>query len=196
MRPGVAALFLVGLLAAPLAAARAGEAPALRPTRDVDITYMMARPQPGGGWQMLTERQRWSVAAGKLRVDPPTPGLWMVIDLTGGTIATVQEGEKRILDGPAPQLPGEPGLPGENAAGQAERRGPDRVGDWSCTDWAVPDTAGRPALLCLTDDGVLLRASLGGRVLLEALELTYAPQPEEIFRLPTYRHEATPVIAP
>lgn len=140
---------------------------------------------------MLTERQRWSVATGKLRVDPPTPGLWMVIDLAQGTVASVDEHARRVLDGPAPVLPG------AGAAGKAVWVGADHVGDWACTDWTVPDDRGNPALLCLADDGVLLRASAGGRVLLEALDLTRAPQPAEIFRLPSaYPHQVAPVIAP
>lgn len=174
------------LLAAP---AVAQERPVLRPTRDVDVTYMMARPDPGGGWTMLTERLRWAVGAGRLRIDPPTPGLWLVVDLASRQVATVQESHKRVLDGPAPTLPGEGGQ------GPYERRGPDRVGELACTNWALRDATGTPALACLTDDGVLLRAAAGGRVLLEALEVRYAPQPAALFALPAdYRREPAPLV--
>lgn len=163
--------------------------PPLRPTRDVDVTYMMASPLAEGGWEMLTERQRWSVAAGLLRIDPPTPGLWMVVDLARGQVANVEPAKKRVLEGPAPALPG-------TSSSQSTRRGPDRVDRWPCTDWELRDATGAPVVLCLTDDGVLLRASSGGRVRLEALELRYAPQPAALFEIPgDYRREPAPVVS-
>ena len=170
--------------------ARAQDAsPLLRPPRDVDVTYMMASPLAGGGWEMLTERQRWSVATGRLRIDPPTPGLWMVVDLARGQVANVEPAKKRVLEGPAPALPGA-------SSGRGIRRGPDRVDRWPCTDWELRDAAGAPVVLCLTDDGVLLRASSGGQVRLEALELRYAPQPAALFEIPgDYRREPAPVVS-
>ena len=43
---------------------------------------------------------------------------------------------------------------------------------------------GQPTLACITEDGVLLRAITAGRVLLEALRLSYATQDSSMFHIP------------
>jgi hypothetical protein len=164
MRP----LILLLLLALP---ARADERPSTTPTRDVDIVYRI-----GGG---LEQRMRWGVALGKLRVDPPSPGLYMVIDTASRSIAMVREGERSVL-----RIAGAAKLPGPATATRFTRKGSGQIAGLTCTNWDTTDAQGSPTTTCLTHDGVLLRAANPDGVLLEASSVSYIPQGEAVFRLP------------
>ena len=85
-------------------------------------------------------------------------------------------------------------MPGPSpAAGAAFRRGPDdRVAGLPCTQWRTTDLSGTPTLACITADGVLLRASVAGRVLVEALHLAYVAQDPAVFRIPDDYRKLTP----
>ncbi len=169
------------LLAAP---AWAQDRPATVPTRDVDVTYRIGSPEPNG--PPLAQRMRWSVAAAKLRVDPPTPGLYMIVDYRAHRMAVVRTAERAVLDAAAPAA----GLPGQSG-GSYTRRGADSVAGLGCTDWETIDTSGRAATVCMTADGVLLRASQAGVPLLEAVAVAYAPQDPAAFVPPDgFRHVA------
>lgn len=144
----------------------------MQPTRDVDVTYEMARG--------LHQRLRWNVGAHMLRVDPPSPGLWMLMDFATRRAFLVQPAQQRVLESPAPATP--PGIP---AGAGAQPAGTDRVAGADCTDWRMHDNAGNEVVLCMTDDGVLLRARTGeGQMLLRAVSLSYTPQDPSIFALP------------
>ena len=61
----------------------------------------------------------------------------------------------------------------------------------ACTNWQTGDAAGQDTLLCLTGDGVMLRASQRGQILLEATTVSYGPQDPAAFKAPDgYRHVA------
>ena len=71
----------------------------------------------------------------------------------------------------------------------------DTVAGRPCTEWQTGDVTGAPTLACITDDGVLLRASAAGRVLVEALHLSYATPDPAVFRIPEdYRKIAPPAV--
>jgi hypothetical protein len=172
------------LLAAAVLLGAAGDRPAITPTRDVDVTYRVAQPVEGG--PPLSQRMRWLTETGKLRVDPPSPGLFMIVDYPGKRMSVVKLADRAVLDLPtaAPGLPGAP-------AGAFTRRDDMVVAGMPCTNWAATDAGGQPVLLCLTPDGVMLRASHGDRVLLEAITVTYAPQNPADFIAPEgFRHVA------
>ena len=175
------------LLASALAlAAQAAERPPITPQRDVDVTYAMVSPQQGS--PALTQRMRWSVATGRLRVDPPTGGLYMIIDYRAKRMAVVKPADRAVLD----VSTAGPGLPGADAGGYV-RGGAAQVAGLPCTEWQTADAAGQDTLLCLTADGVMLRASQGGHVLLEATGVSYSPQDPSAFLTPDgYRHVAGP----
>jgi hypothetical protein len=61
----------------------------------------------------------------------------------------------------------------------------------ACTDWATAG-AGTETVLCLTGDGVLLRVQAGGRTLVEANRVTYAPADPNLFAIPTDYNHMTP----
>ena len=167
-------------------AAVAAERPPITPQRDVDVTYATGVPQDGA--PPLTQRMRWSVASFRLRVDPPTVGLYMIVDYRAKRMAVVKPADRAVLD----VSTAGPGLPGA-AAGDYNRRGTGQVAGLPCTEWQTNDAAGQETLLCLTADGVMLRASQAGRVLLEATSVTYGPQDPAAFLPPDgYRHVAGP----
>jgi hypothetical protein len=185
MRRAVAILLL---LSCP---ALAQEKPAITPQRDVDITYTMAQPIQGG--PPLSQRMRWSVALGKLRVDPPSPGLYMIVDYRAKRMAVVKDADHAVLDLNAAA----PGLPGAPAGASFTRGSADQAAGLACTNWQTVDARGLPTLICVTADGVLLRASQGGHVLLEAASVHYGAQDPAAFTPPeSYRHLTPTPVAP
>jgi hypothetical protein len=175
------------LALAPLAAA-AQDRPPTMPTRDVDVVYMMVQPDAPGGPRVVEERMRWAAGAGRLRIDPPTRGLWMVIDARAHRLATVREADRSVFEIESAQA-----MPAPPADAPFTPRGTDTVAGVACNRWQTVDVTGAPTEACITADGVLLRASAGGQVLVEALRLSYAAQDPALFRLPVgYRRIAPP----
>ncbi len=166
------------LLAAP---ALAADRPPTIPLRDVDVTYRIAQPVEGGA--PLSQRMRWLVATGRLRVDPPSPGLYMIVDYTAKRMSVVKLADRAVLDVPTVA----PGLPGAPAGAYAVRDAA-VVAGLPCTNWLTTDAAGQDTLLCLTPDGVMLRASQRGQTLLEAVSVSYGPQDPAAFTPPDGFH--------
>ena len=166
----------------------AEERPLIVPARDVDVTYRVGSPEADG--PPLAQRMRWLVAASKLRVDPPTPGLYMIVDYKAHRMAMVKEADHAVLDVaiPASMLPG--------AGGSFAGRGSDSVTGLACRNWETADTAGQATTLCLTADGVMLRASQAGTPLLEAVAVAYAPQDPAAFIPPAGYRRVSPQLSP
>ena len=176
-------VILAALAATPAyAPAYAADRPPTMPQRDVDVTYRMLQPVEGG--PELHQRTRWLVASGLMRVDPPSPNLYMIMDYRTKHVAMVKVDDRAVLDVASAPLV----APAANPAGYV-MKGSTAVAGVPCTDWETADAAGRPTLLCLTADGVMLRASQNGVVLLEATAVSYAPQDPALFRAPDgFRH--------
>ena len=64
------------------------------------------------------------------------------------------------------------------------RAGEETIAGLSCTDWQTKDAAGQPTEVCLTPDGVLLQARIGGHTAMVAQTVDYAAQPASVFALP------------
>ncbi len=158
--------------------ASAQDRPITVPTRDVDVVYRV-----GGG---LEQRMRWGVTLGKLRVDPPSPGLYMVLDTRTRVMETVREGERTVLQIDAAGQPTGGQIPSGAPPGQNfVRHGDAQVAGLACVMWDTVDTSGQATTACLTADGVMLRAETAGGVLLEATSVRFAPLPESVFRVPS-----------
>ena len=120
-----------GLLPAALLAAfqacpaHAGRPP-ITPQRDVDVTYRLVQPVREA--PPLSQRMRWSVATGRLRVDPPSPGLYMIVDYKAKRMAVVKLAERAVLD-MATSGPGLPGAP----AGDYQRQDEAEIAGLRCT---------------------------------------------------------------
>lgn len=158
--------------------------PPILPTRDVDVIYRVAQPVEGG--PPLSQRMRWSIARSRLRIDPPSPALYMIVDYAAKQLAVVKPVERAVLDVPT-GVTGLPGAPG----GSFTRQDGAIVAGLRCTNWRTADAAGEDTQLCLTSDGVTLRAVQKGQVLLEAVSVAYGPQDPAAFDPPTgFRHVA------
>jgi hypothetical protein len=178
------AVLLALLLAAGPALAQ--DRPALSPSRDVDVIYLMAGPDGP-----LEQRLRWGVTEGKLRVDPPSPGIFMVLDTRSHRMETVREADRTVLQVDQANMV----ALGVQSAASFTRRGTSQVAGLDCTQWETTDNAGKPTLACITEDGVLLRAVAGGRVMVVAAEVRYVGQGEAVFRIPAdYRRIIAPPV--
>jgi hypothetical protein len=156
--------------------------PAVQPTRDVDVTYRV--PVPGGGDASILQRLRWSAAGRRQRVDMPTSGTWMVLDFNARRMAVVRDAAREVLDMPAP-----PGADQPGAGAAFTQVGASSVAGLACTEWRTVDTRGAETQACYTGDGVLLRATAGTRVLMEAIHVAYTPQGADVFQTPAdYAH--------
>lgn len=163
--------------------ARAEAPPAVRPLRDVDVTYKV--PVPGVDNTALLQRYRWSAATQRQRVDLPTSGNWMVLDFAAHRMALVRDGSHEVVDLPAPLSADQPG----GGAGFT-RIGAATVAGLACTQWRTVDMTGKETVACYTDDGVLLSATAGARVLMEAIGVKYAAQDDSVFQVPAgYSHQ-------
>ncbi len=120
------------------------------------------------------ERMRWQAATQRQRVDPPTEGLFVVIDYKAGRMRTVRLSDRLVVDIAAPPT----------GSGAYVRQGEDLVAGLACTNWQATATDGQPTVACITADGVLLRAAAGDRTLLTAASVDYAAQDPALFATP------------
>jgi hypothetical protein len=185
---------LVGLATLPAAAQ---ERPPFPPARDVAVTY---RVEDGAG-QPAIARLAWSAALRMLRADAPAgapaslggvpllPGTWAVMDLRVGRAFAVESRTGLVLDLPqlaAKAREGERALAGT----RARRAGTDRIAGLACTVWRLEPPPGspggrRPVRICLTADGVPLRAQEEGRTArAEATAVAYGTQDPALFHRP------------
>ena len=178
LKPMIAAL---SLLAFPALAQDAP--PAMRPTRDVAVTYRLAGMPAGAAPQEM--RMQWSVSTGKQRVEPPGRQGWMLIDQGAGSAVMVMDAQRVVLTLPAEAAAAmTQGVP---ANAQFARKGTAQIAGQSCTEWdlTVPQGA---STVCMTSDGVMLRAVTtmpdGGSSRLEATEVRYGTQEAARFQVP------------
>lgn len=172
---------------APLAAlllawpAWAQERPLLVPTRDVSVAYRASGREEGRAAEM---RMSWLVARGLLRVDLGGQG-YLVTDTRGANGFMVMEAQRLVMELPAGQNPTGNALLRENA--RYTREGTDRVAGLGCTNWRV-EVEGQTNRVCITADGIMLRAATaGGRNgegVLEAVSVTPGPQDPARFERP------------
>jgi len=153
----------------------AADVPVVQPTHDVDVTYKV--PVPGADNTALLQRLRWSASLRRQRVDLPTSGNWMVLDFAAHRLLLVRDDTRTILALPAPPDPP------PSAAGFA-REGEAVVAGLPCTQWHTRDTRGGETVACYAPDGVLLRATSGNRVLMEAVSVHDTPQAADVFEVP------------
>lgn len=175
-------VLLAMLVVAPAALAQA-DRPVTTPTRDVDVVYRAVR-----GDESVTQRSRWSAGGQKMRLDTPTPGVYLIADYAAHTLAMVSDRVHGVLDLQPP--PG--AMPGQSISGSAPfvRRGRREVAGLSCTDWETVDTEGEATTACFTDDGVLLEARRGATVLVQATRVAYGALDNSVFLVPpSYSHE-------
>jgi hypothetical protein len=172
-----AALAALAVLAGPV---RAQNAPAnLRPTRDVAVTYRLTEASE----PPQEMRMAWSVAAGKLRVDPPGGGEWMLLDQRAGSAVVVMDAQRTTMTIPSSAAAAMEQIVPANA--QFARKGTAQVAGTSCTEWEVTAPQGT-GTICITNDGVMLRSVAGPQdeiFRMEATSVQYGPPPA-LFAVP------------
>lgn len=150
--------------------------PKLIPSRDVDITYRVTKPnEPAFKW-----RVRWKADTEMERVDGPGDSVVIVdhkthdetlLNSKARTYVKVEAPSDNILD-QAPDVP-------PVSQGQA------RVAGLACTDWAWSDQADQQQhTICVTDDGVRLRETVDGKTVLLAKSVKYRKLKEGTFEIP------------
>ncbi len=176
-------------------AAAAQERPPFPPTRDVAVTYRVEN-----GNQPTSARLAWSAELRALRADLPAgtpasfggvplpPGAWVVVDLRAGRAFAADDRTGLVID--LPQLAAR-AQAGERAlaGARAHREGMNRVAGLPCTVWRLEPPARppghHPVRVCMTADGVPLRAEEEGRrARAEATSVAYGLQDATRFRPP------------
>lgn len=172
------ALMALTLLALP---AVAQERPPIMPTRDVAVTYRVT-----GEGQPTEMKMSWLTAQGLMRMDMPGGQGFMVVNAQAGSGFMAMPQMRMIMDLPA----GAGGVNNFARASQSARftrEGSERVANTPCTVWRVEDR-GDSARVCVTADGVTLRASSGGgpggRAAMEATLVEYGAQDAARFARP------------
>jgi hypothetical protein len=164
------------LLLAPATAAMA-EQPRLRPSRDVAVVYRA----PGPHGTAVEQRVRWLAAAETMRIDPPDHDLHVIIDYAARRMSVVNDATRSVVELAAPD--GAATVTGA-AAENFSRLGQGAVAGRPCTEWRTRDRQGRVAVVCISEDGVLLRAGTKDTVRVSAISVEYAPQDPVAFRVP------------
>jgi hypothetical protein len=165
-----------------LPSAHAADRPAFPPTRDVSVTYSVTGPDAAGMGPVTLD---FSAELQKLRAD--WNGHVVLIDLPGKSMSLVLAAQHISMRIPVGRdIDRLMTLP-EQAA--LRREGTARVAGYGCTVWHVTAKDGSSGTVCVTDDGVPLRGEgtdpkhRGGGF--EATAITYAPQPADLFALPS-----------
>ena len=172
------------LLLAPLTApglAQAQDRPAYMPTRDVTVTYRAnAEGQPPAELKMY-----WLTAQGLMRMDMPGGQGHMVVNSQTGQGFMVMTPMRMVMDMPANQQ-GMARFARPSDTARFTREGNDRVANTPCVNWRVEDR-GETARVCVTADGVTLRAQGGAgnaRGAMEATLVEYGAQDAARFARP------------
>jgi len=158
--------------------------PLILPVRDVVVEYHSRGMVPGpSGTLTTTIMVRYAGGGDRLRVDGPYGGFYALVDVADARLIMVMPDKRIYVDQPA-----DPDLIAllQSDDPTFQKIGIDRIAGLDCTDYAA-DINGHSGRVCLTDDGVLLRASIDDpdrRPELDAVSVTYAPQPSDLFEVP------------
>jgi hypothetical protein len=183
-----AALALLASIAPGLA--WASEHPPLIPTREATVLY---RAQSARDREAVSVRVY--VSGERLRVEPATLPGYIIVDRGAGRALMVMRQPHIYFETPAQSELVRNFLPSERM--RFTRKGSERVAGLSCTVWDVQAPGGRSGQVCVTSDGIVLRGQghdpQYGSGSVEAVSVTYAPQPASLFQLPAgYLRMETP----
>jgi hypothetical protein len=177
MHTGILCGAALSLLATATASV-AEQQPRLLPSRDVAVVYRA----PGPHGTQIEQRVRWLAAAQTMRIDPPNHNLHVIVDYLAGRMSVVDDTARSVMQMAAPDSAG--AIAGATAAESYTRLGQGAVAGSTCTEWRAVDRQGHAALVCITEDGVLLRAGTPDTVRVSATSVQYAPQDAAAFRIP------------
>jgi len=176
-------LLILAMLAA-TTPALADDHPLIRPSRDVAVEYRSTGgPQSPAMEPGKVVTMRFASKTGRIRIEGPNGRGYAVLDMDSGRMTMVMEEQHIYLEQPAD--------PGMTAMFQArntafKKTGGDMIAGVSCTIYEAT-ISDRKGEVCLTGDGVLLRARSGEpdrHRELEAVKVTYGEQPDAMFEAP------------
>jgi hypothetical protein len=198
------AFAMLALLAA-ASPAEADDRPPLRPTRDVEVEYRttgmpqapmggpMGAPgsSQGGGANARTTTGtltiHYAVKGNWLRIEGMNGRGYAIIDRDAGRMTIVMTERQMYLEMPHDLARDASGLGGLEAAGATFKKlGTETVAGLGCTNYETSNND-RKGKICLTDDGVWLRASSDDpnhRRDLVATKVTFTSQSASLFEPP------------
>lgn len=160
---------------------QAAEHPPLTPTREATVLYRAQGPRDREATSV-----RVYVSGGKLRVEPATLPGYIIVDRGAGRALMVMRQPHIYFETPAQSALVRDFLPSERM--RFTRKGSERVAGLPCTLWDVQAAQGRSGQVCVTSDGIVLRGQghdpQYGSGSVEAVSVTYAPQPAGLFQPP------------
>jgi hypothetical protein len=178
--PPTAAVLALLLMGCPM---HAEEEPPLLPTRDVDITYDVTRPQQ----PKIRERVRWSASQHLERIDGPDKST-TIFDHAAQEITLLVPKSRSYR-----KLEGKPRRPPEPETGAVLKRGNESVvAGLHCVDWSWTADV-ETHTVCMTPDGVLLRLMIDGQTVMQAHSVRYGAQSADLFQIP---RDYSPALAP
>jgi hypothetical protein len=176
----VAAVALLAGLIPGLASAQ--EHPPLTPTREATVLYRVQGPRDQAAMSV-----RVHVSGGRLRVEPATLPGYVIVDRGADRVLMVLRQPHAYFETSAHSGMARDFLPSERM--RFTRGGTERVAGLPCTLWDVQAPEGRTGSVCVTADGIVLRGQGSdpqyGSGSLEAVSVTYAPQPAGLFQPPS-----------
>jgi hypothetical protein len=165
------------------APAFAADHPLTKPTRDVAVEYRSSAPGQAQNDPNATLTMRFASKTGLIRIEGPFASGYAILDPNNSIMTLVMTQQQMYM-----QRPADTGMWATFQAGNADfkRTGSDTIAGVACTNY---DTTinGQDGQLCLTGDGVLLRARSSApdrQRQLEAVKVTYADQPADLFAPP------------
>jgi hypothetical protein len=163
--------------------ASAQDRPSILPDRDVAVEYLSRGMIAGPAGELAnTVMVRFERDTGRLRIDGPYGRFYAIVNVDSGRMIIVMPEQRLFAEQAADR-----DIMAVFRQGLAFTRvGDEMIAGRHCTvyDTSVNDHSGR---VCLTEDGVLLRAVVADpdrRPELKAVRVTYARQPEGMFQIP------------
>ncbi len=198
MRPSRFSLIALGcIMPACVASALADSPPLFRPNKDVAVQYRLPDGGGAGGTSQARSVTMYFTDHGnKMRFDAGDGQGYVVVDNAAKRTTVVMNDRKIYIEhqmdpASSPMM--------TMADATFTRTGSDTVAGLPCTVYQVVhhDVKGEA---CLTDDGLLLRSrggSGGDQRMMEAVKVSYAPQPASLFLPPDgFQKLDMPAMAP
>lgn len=155
--------------------------PELHPTRDVVVQYHVTGPRgPNDSGEV---KVYYAEHGQRMRIEPAGRPGYMIVDRSAARMDMVMPAQHIYVD-----LPYDPKtlMNFEDKDARFTRHGTDTVAGLRCTVYEV-ESRGHTGQICLTDDGVMLRAKGNDpqrQGMLEAISVQYGPQPASLFAPP------------
>jgi hypothetical protein len=176
--------FLVLALLTVTPSARADIAPMIHPSRDVAVEYRSSRaPQGPAAEAGRLVTMRFSSRSGRIRIDGASGRGYAILDPGAGKMTMVMEERHMYVERPA-----DPGMLAMfKATNESFRKtGSDTIAGVACTTYDATFNE-HNGQVCLTNDGVMLRARSADADRereLEAVTVNYGEQPAGLFEVP------------